>query len=257
MKQRHLLVKYDKDLRIHRMFPEARREVNGNVVRFVRESPGMNFISFTLATERQLDRAIHQEVNYFAPFSQPLTWKIYEHDRLPDLHQKLIDNQFVEDPEPAAVMVFDVKSKTLDTRDVPGVEIRHIKEPDGLRDIVEVLNTVYGNDNSWVYRRLGLHLKIPGYLSVYAAYGQDRPVSVAWTYFPDGHFATLFGGSTVVEYRGRGIYTSLLAARLSEINRRGYPFAVVEAGKLSKPIVANLGFEHLTTVWDYEYKQDN
>lgn len=257
MKTKHLLVNYDKDLRIHRMYPEARREVNCNVVRFVREAPGMNFISFTLATERLLDQAIHKEVNYFASFNQPLTWKVYEHDLLPDLNRKLIENNFVEDPEPAAVMVFDIKAKPVNTFNIPGVEIRQIRDVNGLGDIVHVLDAVYGNDNSWVYKRLGLHLKIPGYLSIYAAYVQDQPVSIAWTYFPGGHFATLFGGSTIAEYRGRGIYTSLLATRLKEIDRHGYPFAVVEAGRMSKPIVERRGFEHLTTVWDYEYKQDN
>jgi len=257
MNTKHLLAKYDKDLRIHRMFPEARREVNGSVVRFVREAPGMNFISFTLATERQLDRAIDQEVNYFAPFTQPLTWKVYEHDLLPDLSNKLIENNFVEDPEPAAVMVFDVKSEPMDIHNVPGVEIRQIRDVNGLRDVVHVLDSVYGNDNSWVYKRLGLHLKIPGYLSVHAAYAYEQPVSIAWIYFPNGHFATLFGGSTIAEFRGRGIYTNLLGTRLKEIRARGYQFAVVEAGRMSKPIVEKHGFQHLTTVWDYELKREN
>jgi len=42
--------------------------------------------------------------------------------------------------------------------------------------------------------------------------------------------------------------------RVQEICRRGYPFAVVEAGPMSKPIVAKHGFQHLTTVWDYAWQ---
>ena len=32
------------------------------------------------------------------------------------------------------------------------------------------------------------------------------------------------------------------------------PFAVVEAGPISRPIAAKHGFQHLTTVWDYEWR---
>jgi len=256
MNKKHILVMYDKELRIHRMYPEARREVNGTVVRFVREAPGMNFISFTFATERELDCAINQEVNYFAPMHQPLTWKVYEHDLLPDLNGKLNANNFVEDPEPADVMVYDVKAQSVPLRENADIDIRRINTRAGLKDITHVLDTVYGNDNSWVYNRLGSHMQIPGYLSVYAAYRKNQPVSIAWTYFPKGHFATLFAGSTIEEFRGKGLYTNLLATRINEIRERGYQFAVVEAGKMSKPIVEKHGFQHLTTVWDFEWRRN-
>jgi GNAT superfamily N-acetyltransferase len=113
---------------------------------------------------------------------------------------------------------------------------------------------VYGGHNTWVNDRLGGHLKIPGYLSVYAAYVEDQPAAIAWTYFPSGHFATLYAGTTIAEYRRQGLYTSLLSRRLQEIRERGYPFAVVEAGAMSKPILARHGFQHLTTLYDYEWK---
>jgi len=99
-----------------------------------------------------------------------------------------------------------------------------------------------------------MHLQIPGYLSVYAVYVEEQPASIAWTYFPQGQFATLFAGSTIPEYRRQGLYTSLLSLRLQEIRMRGYPFAVVETGEMSLPIVAKHGFQHLTTVWDYEWQ---
>jgi predicted acetyltransferase len=82
----------------------------------------------------------------------------------------------------------------------------------------------------------------------------DQPAAIAWTYFPGGHFATLFAGSIIAEYRKQGLYTTLLATRLKEIRERGYRYAVVEAGAMSKAIVAKHGFQHLTTVHDYEWK---
>lgn len=254
MNKKNLLVRYDKDLRMRIMYPEARREITGDVVRFIRKAPGMNFVSFTFANELQLHDVIHQELDYFIPMNQPFTWKVYDHDLLPSLKENLLGHNFVEDDEPAAVMVLDLKRAPARLLQPVQADIRRITTQDGLKDVIHVLDTVYANDNSWVHNRLGMHLKTPGYLSVYAAYVQDQPASVAWTYFPQGHFATLFAGSTIAAYRRQGLYTSLLATRLQEIRKRGYPFAAVEAGSMSKPIVAKHGFQHLTTVWDYEWK---
>src|SRR5688500_7616610 len=82
MNKNNLLIRYDKDLRLRIMYPEARKEITNNVVRFVRKAPGMNFVSFTFANETKLHEVIHQEVDYFLPLDQPFTWKVYDHDLL-------------------------------------------------------------------------------------------------------------------------------------------------------------------------------
>ena len=258
MNTKHLLANFDKDLRIHHMLPEARREVNGDVVRFIRQAPGMNYVAFTFATERTLPRVIAQEVAYLSPFAQPFTWKVYEHDQLAGLRGQLTAQGFVEDNDPAAVMALDLRHAPAETLQAdPGIDIRRITTRDGLKTVVDVLKGVYGGNFHWVYNRMGAHLAIPGYLSVYAAYHFDIPVSVAWTYFPQGRFATLFGGSTLPAHRQRGYYTALLAHRLHEIRVRGYAFAVVEAGEMSRPIVARYGFQQVSTVWDYEWQRQS
>jgi GNAT superfamily N-acetyltransferase len=185
---------------------------------------------------------------------QPLTWKVYDHDLLPSLKDKLASHGFAGDDDPADVMVLDVKNAPASLFQPIRTDIRRIDSIDGLKDIIYVLDQVWGGHNTWVNERLGMHLSVPGYLSVYAAYVDDQPASIAWTYFPRGHFATLFAGSTIAEYRKQGLYTSLLSTRLQEIRERGYRYAVVEAGAMSKPIVAKHGFQHLTTVYDYEWK---
>ena len=237
------------------MYPEARREITGDVVRFIRQAPGMNFVSFTFASETKLANVIDGELEYFLPMSQPFTWKVYDHDRLPSLPSQLTARGFNGDDDPAAVMVRDMNDMSTDNE--PGkADMRRIKAREELKDVVYVLDSVYGGQNTWVYDRLGLHLQIPDYLSIYASYVDDQPVSVAWTYFPQGHFATLFGGTTLAEYRNRGLYTGLLLLRLKEIRERGYAFAVVETGSMSKSIVEKHGFKHLTTVYDYVWQKN-
>jgi hypothetical protein len=254
MNKNNLLVRYDKDLRLRISYPEARKEITKDVVRIIRKAPGMNVVAFTFANESKLDHVIDREVDYFTPMEQPLTWKVYDHDRLPSLKDKLASRGFVEDNDPAAVMVLDVKNAPASLFQPTKTDIRRINTPAGLKDIIYVLDRVWGGHNTWVNERLGAHLEVPGYLSVYAAYVDNQPASIAWTYFPRGHFATLFAGSTVAEYRKQGLYTSLLSTRLKEIRERGYRYAVVETGAMSKPIVEKHGFQHLTTVYDYEWK---
>lgn len=254
MNKKNLLIRYDKDLRLRIMYPEAHKEITNNVVRFVRKAPGMNFVSFTFANETRLHQVIHQELDYFLPLDQPFTWKVYDHDLLPNLRDELVTHGFAPDNDPAAVMVLDVKHAPAPPHLEVAADIRRIDTVAGLKDVIYVLDKVWGGHNTWVNDRLGTHLQVPGYLSVYAAYVDDEPASIAWTYFPSGQFATLFAGSTLPEYRKQGLYTSLLEARLKEIRERGYRYAVVEAGSMSKPIVAKHGFRHLTTVYDYEWK---
>jgi GNAT superfamily N-acetyltransferase len=254
MNKNNLLIRYDKDLRLHIMYPEARKEITRDVVRFIRKAPGMNFVSFTFANEKKLHQVIHQEVEYFRPLEQPFTWKAYDHDLLPNLKNELVSHGFAPDDDPAAVMVLDVHNAPVIPHEPIPADIRRIETRAGLKDVIYVLDKVWGGHNAWVNDRLGRHLEIPGYLSVYTAYVHDEPASIAWTYFPRGQFATLFAGSTIAEFRKQGLYTSLLETRLKEIRERGYRYAVVEAGAMSKPIVAKHGFQHLTTVYDYEWK---
>ena len=109
MNKNNLLVRYDKDLRLRMMYPEARKEITKDVVRFIRKSPGMNFVGFTFANELRLDRVLIESWEYFAPMNQPFTWKVYEHDRLPSMEEKLSLRGFVSDGGDA-VMVLDVKN---------------------------------------------------------------------------------------------------------------------------------------------------
>jgi hypothetical protein len=254
MKTKNLLVRYDKDLRLRINYPEARKEITKDVVRILRQAPGMNVVAFTFANEQTLESVIDREVDYLLPMEQPFTWKVYDHDPLPSLRDRLSARGFEADPDPADVMVLDVNKAPAYMFDPVNVDIRRVTDLNGLKDVIYVLDTVWGGHNTWVNDRLGMHLQVPGYLSVYVAYVENQPASIAWTYFPRGHFATLFAGSTIPEFRKRGLYTGLLATRVKEIRERGYPFAVVETGSMSRPIVAKHGFQHLTTVYDFEWK---
>jgi GNAT superfamily N-acetyltransferase len=53
----------------------------------------------------------------------------------------------------------------------------------------------------------------------------------------------LFGGSVLPEARGKGVYRALVRARWDAAVARGTPTLVVQAGAMSAPVLAGLGFE--------------
>jgi ribosomal protein S18 acetylase RimI-like enzyme len=53
----------------------------------------------------------------------------------------------------------------------------------------------------------------------------------------------LFGGAVLPQARGRGVYRALVHARWEHAVARGTPLLVVQAGPMSRPVLAGLGFE--------------
>jgi hypothetical protein len=249
-----VLALYDQDQRIGIAYPEARKEALPGLIRFVRPAPGMNFISYSCLDANALDSAIAEQVAYFRPIGQPFTWKVYDHDMPPGLKDRLAAHGFVPD-DPAALMALDLREAPPILLAPATADVRPIARREQLGDVIAVEEQGWGGDFGWMRKRIGDHLEIPGYLSMYVAYVEDRPAGAAWVYFyPGSHFAGLFGGSTVPAYRKRGLYTALLALRAREAIRRGYRYLIIEASPMSRPIVAAHGFQLLTLVHDFEWK---
>ncbi len=240
-----VLALYDRDQRREIEFPSMRREVVSSVVRYVRPAPGMSFVLFSDLNEATADTVIDEQIAYFSELDVPFEWKAYAHDRPADLAERLVARGFVAE-ERDAIMVLDVAAAPDTILAKPAADVRRLTDPAQLSEVVSILEPVWGQEFTWVYERMGGHLGIPGYLSVYIAYIEDLPACAGWTYFNKGHFAGLWGGSTLEQYRGRGLYTAVLAARIKEALERGVPYLTIDAGAMSRPIVARYGFELLT-----------
>jgi hypothetical protein len=249
-----LLALFDKEQRIDIEYPGARKEVLPHVVRFVRPAPGMNFILYSWLDETNADAVIQEQIAYFTQFDQPFEWNVYAHDRPSNLPARLVANGFEPD-DPGAVMVLDLQAAPPALLQPVTADVRRVIHRDQLADVVKVEEPVWGGNFDWIRQRLADHLAIPGYLSVYVAYVEGQPACTGWIYFhPHSHFATLWGGSTVPEYRQRGLYTAVLATRVQEAIQRGYRFLSIDASPMSRPIVAKHGFRLLTYAYSYEWK---
>lgn len=248
-----LLALFDRQERRDIVYPDMRREVTGSVVRHVRPAPGISFISYSTLDETSAGGAIDQQILDFTSLGQRFEWRVYEHDTPSDLLRRLRENGF-EEVEPEAVMLLDLEKIPRELAAPLPANVGRITRREELWQVRTVLSAVWGHSFDWIEKRLGDHLEIPGYLSVYVYEVDDKPVSVAWVYFHAGSsFAGLWGGATLPEYRRSGCYTALVAARVQEALRRGRRYGYVEAVPASQVILAKNGFNLLTYAWDCEY----
>ena len=111
-----------------------------------------------------------------------------------------------------------------------------------------VLEEVWQSDFSGLGELLKEDLwKRPSYSSSYMAYVNDQPACAGWVQFSENsQFASLWGGTTLPQFRERGLYTAVMATRVQEAIRRGYSFLTIDASKMSRPIAEKYGFQLLT-----------
>ena len=149
---------------------------------------------------------------------------------------------------PETLVVFDLERELEDPPLPDGVTIRSADDRAGLADVVHVGIRAFGHDYSAMNDELFARVEF-GTVRFFVAYFAGEPVSAARLELPrSGEFAGLFGGGTAPEFRRRGIYRALVAARARAARERGYRYLTVDAMDTSLPILRRLGFVPLTTV---------
>jgi len=244
-----LLALYDEEQRRTPQFPGARREETANVVRYVDETAvaEANFVLYSRLTPANADRAIQEQIDYFAAHGRSFEWKLFDHDTPPDLRRRLEAHGFTIG-EAEAIMVLDLQTAPPALLQPVSTDVRRLVDPADACLIVPIEEAVWGGDHSAWGARLSEEMRtVPDQLSVYLAYAEGIPACAAWINFtPGSQFASLWGGSTRPEYRKRGLYTAVLAARVQEAIQRGYRYLTIDASPMSRPIVARHGFRFLT-----------
>jgi GNAT superfamily N-acetyltransferase len=236
---------YTQDQRIDVQYPNLRREVVENIVRQVNTTPeGDGAVIYSRLDKTGVEDAIREQVSYFESIGQGFEWKVYDYDTPPNLKERLAAHGFeVEDPD--AIMVLDLEEAPEILFQPTRHMIRRITRPEGIKDVIAIEEAVWDGDYSGLGRFLGRTLaEHPQQLGVYVAYVDEVPASVGWIIFPErSQFGSLWGGSTLHEYRGRGLYTSLLGVRAQEARERQVRYLTVDASPMSRPILEKFGFQ--------------
>ena len=155
-------------------------------------------------------------------------WKYYSHDG-PELRERLLAAG-LEPEDEETVVVAEAASIAPPP---PDVELRVATD-----EFVELAERVFGRSHG---------SGLPEVSVAVVAVVEGEPVSGGRVDFEDGvEFAGLFGGITLPQYRGRGLYRATVAKRAELARERGYRWLYSDALPTSRPILERLGFVPLT-----------
>ena len=244
MQTDRLLSIYHQDQRLEVHFPDMRRDVLPRITRLVNVSgSGDGMIIHAQLSNLDVEQAIQAQILFFERIGQSFEWKVYDYDTPADLVERLAAVGFeVEDPESIMVLELDAANPLLLRSEFP--DVRRLTNPAQVADVMAVEQVVWNEALEGLAVFLANCLRQnPAGVRIYAVYADGRPVSAAWALFPSKSvFATLWGGSTLAAYRGRGYYSTLLSVRAQEAWRRGVRFLAVDASPMSRPILEKHGF---------------
>ncbi|MGW3662469.1 GNAT family N-acetyltransferase [Streptomyces sp. NPDC005141] len=251
-----VLALFDRDMRegARPDAPGARVERVDKVVRQVGADKGWNGVLWSDLDETNADAAIAGQVRFFSGLGGGFEWKLYGHDRPEDLGQRLRAAGFTAQPE-ETLMIAELADLALDAEPPEGVRLLPVTDRAGVDLVADVHEQAFGGDSTRLRHQLLAQLTGDTVVAVVALAG-DVPVSAArMELLPGARFAGLWGGGTVEAWRGRGIYRALVAHRARVAADRGYRYVQVDASSQSRPVLARLGFQELTTTTPYFYEE--
>jgi GNAT superfamily N-acetyltransferase len=252
-----LLAAYNSQLRarIHERLPPGEFvERDGPIVRFMGGTSGGWVLYKDLGglDGAELDELIARQVQAFAARGDRFEWKYHGHDLPADLPERLLAAGFV--PEDQETVVIAPVAEIAGTPSPPeGVELREVTARADFERISAMEEAVWGLGHSWLPDMLEAERTTdPESIAIVVAEAAGEVVCAAWIRFEAGtDFATLWGGATLPEWRGRGIYRATVTHRANLAARRGFRWLEVDASDDSRPILQRLGFVAVTTTTPY------
>lgn len=236
-------------------------EQAGPVIRAISPpgTPPGGMIQWSRLDAETADRAIAEQVAYFAGLGRGFEWKLYGHDAPADLGERLARAGFVAQPVETLVVgdVGEVLRRCEGAGVPPGIRLRALAGADDFLAVARLQDAVWGGDHGWLAGELTAEQAAdPRGVSLYLAEADTAEgtevACAAWVRFHAGTpFASLWGGSTLARWRRRGIYRALVELRAGEAAARGFRYLQVDASDDSLPILQRLGLQALTTTTPY------
>jgi GNAT superfamily N-acetyltransferase len=232
-------------------------ERDGPLVRVRGLGPGgfLTYRDLGGLTGDALDELIGRQRDLFAKLGEEVEWKLHGHDQPADLADRLRAAGF--EPQERETVVIGPVAPLASTMPVmpEGVRLREVTTRPDLDRIAEMEEAVWKSPRGWLADGLEQEIAAdPHGLTVVVAEADGAVVSAGWVRYVSGtSFATLWGGSTLPEWRRRGIYRALVTYRARLAGARGCTMLQVDASDDSRPILERLGFVAVTTTTPYVY----
>jgi len=257
------LAAYDEQLRTDAETPSAASVTTLGPLRLVTFAGGRGFITYQdlggadADTIRNLvgTALAHYQAN---PAITRVEWKTRGHDHAPGLHQSLLDHGFVPE-EPESIMIGEAQRLAVDLAPPKGVILRPVSQENDVRAMTAMSALAFGDPPAAaaemadaLLRRLsredGMELWVAEADGQVVSAGRLEPV-------PDTSFAGIWGGSTLPEWRRRGIYRALTAERARSALRLGKTFINSDSTEYSRPILERYGFLKVSTTTPYLWRR--
>lgn len=258
-----LLAAYDDQLRTDAETPGAESVVSHGPLRLVTFAGGRGFVTYRDlggADESGIRQLVTEAREHYEqrPEISHVEWKTRGHDHAPGLHEALVDHGFQPD-DPESIMIGEARLLAVDVPLPDGVTLRQVREPADVHAMCVMQGTAFddGPDEvqhmtDAVLSRLakgdGMELWVAEADGVMVSAGRLEPVAGT-------EFAGIWGGSTLAEWRGRGIYRALTAARARSAIARGKTLVNSDSTEFSRPILERSGLVKVSTTTPYEWRR--
>ena len=226
------------------------------------------FVSYesleSLGTVEAIDSLIAETVEFFSshPEVEEFEWKTRGHDWPPDLDERLRAHG-LEPDEVETVMVGEASHLAVDVELPDRVSVRRVDQLPEREAIVteasEVAAKIFGGGPSGA-EMLDRLDRMDGMEEFWVAEAESdggrrvicsgRLARVAGT-----EFAGIWGGSTLPEWRGQGIYRALTAARARAALDEGVRYINSDCTVMSRPILERSGLVAVTTTTPYVWRR--
>lgn len=227
-----------------------------HVVRAIAKHGSWNGIVYSRFLSEEAEMVISCEIGFFTKLQRSFEWKIYSHDEPPDLLERLRSRGF-KIGEEEVLMILDLEEvpPPLLAPAPAGVTVKSIADVEGIADFLSVEGAIWNHQRTTQEFLLSM-LSDPLQRDLaFVAYFAQKPIGIGRVAAPpQSHFAGLWGGSVLQEFRGHGVYRALLAARIQQARRLdSIRYLRVDALPTSRPILEKYGFRKLASTWPADW----
>ena len=256
-----LLAAYDAQLRTDSETTSAITVISLGPLRLATFIGGRGFITYRDlgdATAEAIRVLIPEALSYYRsdPAIEQVEWKTRGHDNAPGLSQALVENGFMPD-EAESIMIGDAMALAGDVPVPDGVTVRQVTSEADVRAMSAMQDEVFGDPVSDqtandILRRLsvadGMQLWVGEIGGEIVTAGRLDPIK-------DSDFAGIWGGATRPEWRGRGIYRAVTAARARAAIALGKTLIHSDSTEYSRPILERSGMVAVSTTTPYRWRK--
>jgi hypothetical protein len=219
---------------------------------------GRGFVTYRDLGSADVDDLVTAALAHYRPdlAIEEIEWKTRAHDRAPGLHEALTGHGFVPD-EPESIMIGEAAALTADVPLPDGVTLRRVSDEPDVRAMCEMQDIAFGHtDADRMTPELLRRLRSGVGLELWVAQAEGRIVSAGrLELVEDSDFAGVWGGATLHEWRGRGIYRALIAARARSALARGKTLIHSDSTEYSRPILERSGLVRVSTTTPYVWRR--